>query len=70
MNNPRPSTSKAERSRSQPLTGAELCEIVNDSDSDGYELEGLNELEETDYLSAEQEITLPEAQPEQEITPP
>jgi hypothetical protein len=41
-----------------------LCEIVNDSDSDGYELE------ETDYLSAEQEITLPEPQPEQEITPP
>jgi hypothetical protein len=39
---------------------------VNDSDSDGYELEGLDELEETDYLSAEQEITLPEP----EITPP
>jgi hypothetical protein len=31
---------------------------------DGYELEGLDELKETDYLSAEQEITLPESQPE------
>jgi hypothetical protein len=65
MDNPRLSTSKAKRSpQSKPITGAELCEIVNDSDLDGYELE------ETDYLSAEQEITLPEPQPEQEITPP
>jgi hypothetical protein len=37
---------------------------VNDSDLDGYELEGLNELEEIDYLSAEQEITPPEPQSE------
>jgi hypothetical protein len=51
-------------SRSKPITGAEPCEIVNNSDSDGYELE------ETDYLSAEQESTLPELQPQQEITPP
>jgi hypothetical protein len=70
MDNPRPSTSKAKRSRSTPITGAKLCEIVNNSDSDGYELEGLDELIETDYLSAEQEITIPEPQPEQEITPP
>jgi hypothetical protein len=70
MDNSRPSISKAERSRSNPITGAELCEIVNDSDSDGYELECLDELEETDYFSGEQEITLPEPQPEQEITPP
>jgi hypothetical protein len=70
MDNPRPSTSKVKRSQSKPITGAELCEIVNDPDSDGNELEGLDELDETDYLSAEQEITLPEPQPEQEITPP
>jgi hypothetical protein len=64
MDNPRPSTSKAKRSRSKPTTSTEFWEILNDSDSDGYELEGLDELEETDCLSAEQEITLPEPQPE------
>jgi hypothetical protein len=61
MDNPGPSTSRAKRSRSKLITGAKFCETVNDLD--GYELEGLDELEETDYLSAEQEITLPEPQP-------
>jgi hypothetical protein len=62
MDNPRLSTSKAKRS--QFITGAKLYEIMNDSDSDGCELE------ETDYLSVEQDITLPDPQPEQEITSP
>jgi hypothetical protein len=62
MDNPRPSTSKGKRSRSKRITGAKICELVNDSDLDGYDLEERN------YLSAEQEITLPEPQPEQEIT--
>jgi hypothetical protein len=64
MDNPRPCTSKAKKSESKPTTNVKLCETVNNSDSDGYEVEGLDELEETDYLSAEQEITLPEPQPE------
>lgn len=53
-----------DRSRSRPLTGQEIAEIVNDSDSDGYELDIYEESEIDNSIVPDEEddITLPEPQ--------
>ena len=51
MDKPRPSTSK---SRSKPLSEKELLEIINDSDSGGFEVDELDSFGENE--TGEQEL--------------